>query len=386
MRVLLVTAYYPPVLGGAELQAQSLARALHSLGVEVSILTRALTGMDSEAHEEGIHVFRRLRAVPLGPLWGVTYVLSARHWLRRLAHCWHLVQAQQVGLHAWSAVQVAKSLGRPSLLRCSSFGPGGDLAVLRSHRFGGYLLRTVRDATRVVSLTQGGSQEVACYGIPSERVRVIPNGVDLARFLAQPWPTMRHGDPLRLLFVGRLATEKGLGDLLSALALVTNRGAFSLRVVGTGALEEALRTRTRVLQLMDVVEFVGARPDVVADYAWSELLVVPSHFEGMPNVVLEAMACARPVLGTRVNGTTDLVAEGRTGWLVPRSDPAALARELERLSAQRQQLRLAGEAGRALMESTYGLNKIAARYLQEYEAMLREGGGSPDSSGQRFWV
>jgi glycosyltransferase involved in cell wall biosynthesis len=92
----------------------------------------------------------------------------------------------------------------------------------------------------------------------------------------------------------------------------------------------------------------------------------------MPNVVLEAMASARPVLGTQVAGTADLIAEGYGGWLVPRGDPQALAEKLEQLVRMRAHLVQNGLAGRQIVEAKYSLKCVASMYVNEYQAMLSE--------------
>lgn len=369
---MLVSAFYPPILGGAELQAQSLARALDSLGVRITVLTRAVSGAAAHEHDRGIEIFRAIKTIPLGPLWGVTYMWNTHRWLRRLERKWDLVHSQQVGLHSWSALRVARLLGRPCLVRCSSFGEGGDLATMHAQRFGGQLVRELRAAARVVALTESGAAEVLRYGIAASHVRVIPNGVDLRRFRAQPWPQVGEAEPLRLLFVGRLSREKGLDILLQALTMTRPRGRFRLRIVGTGNERASLHAQATAADLGSMVEFCGAQSNVVAQYAWSELVVVPSRFEGMPNVVLEAMACSRPVLGTRVNGTSDLIADGRDGWLVPSEDPASLARALDALANSRATLAGVGACGRSTVEGAHSIARIATIYSREYAAMLAE--------------
>jgi len=373
MQVLLVSAFYPPVLGGAELQAQSLARELDSLGVRVSILTRPYKGEDAEDRDGGIQIHRRLSALPVGPLWGLTYMMSTQRWLRRLHRQWDVVHNQQVGLHSWASVRVARALGKSCLLRFSSLGQGGDLAVLQGHRFGHHLVKELRGARRFVALTRAGAEEIVRYQLPADRIRGIPNGVDLLRFPAQSWPDVARSDALRMLFVGRLSREKGLDVLLEALRQVKCRVSVSLRIVGSGPELGSLRAQTVAAGLDPMVEFCGPQHEVIAHYAWSEVVVLPSHFEGMPNVVLEAMACARPVLGTRIDGTADLIAEGSGGWLVPSRDPVALAQRVEQIANERVSLASIGLVGRRIAETKYSIARVASMYLCEYEAMLSEG-------------
>jgi glycosyltransferase involved in cell wall biosynthesis len=178
------------------------------------------------------------------------------------------------------------------------------------------------------------------------------------------------------LFVGRLRYQKGLDVLLDALALLGQPARFHLRVIGDGPELAAWQDRAQRNGLGSLVEFKGTRQDMLAEYAWSEVVVLPSRFEGMPNVVLEAMACARPVLGTRIDGTVDLLAGGGRGWLTPSGDSALLAQRLEEIASQRERLQLMGMQGRAFVEPGFSAAHVASRYLAEYESMLAEPSGA----------
>lgn len=370
MRLLLLAPQYPPTLGGAELQAQRLAQELNANGVRVTVLTQPLASADAEEDERGVRVLRKLDGIPLGPLWGLTFMLNTERWLRRLAAEWDIVHNQQVGLHSWSSLRAAASLGKPCLLRFACSGEGGDLATLSSRRFGSKLVRALHGAGRYVALTNGGAAEIARFGLSEAKTRVIPNGIDVSKFGIQPWPQLGATEPLRLLFVGRLSHQKGLDVLLAALALLDRPEAFHLRVVGIGNELQALRQQARELGLERMIEFVGSKRDVIAEYSWSEMVVFPSRFEGMPNVVLEALACGRPVLGTRVDGTVDLVEENCNGWLVPSEDPHALAAALRNVEQQRCHLARVGAAGRDIVEARHALKRTAGMYVNEYEALL----------------
>jgi glycosyltransferase involved in cell wall biosynthesis len=370
MRVLLVVPLYPPTLGGAELQAQGLARQLVELGARVTVLTRPCMNEATVDTEAGVRVIRGLSAVPIGPLWGLTYMMRTGGWARRLAADWDVIHNQQVGLHSWPSLRVANSLGRPCLLRFACSGVGGDLATLSRQRFGRRMIQGLRGADRFVALASGGAEEVTAYGLAAERIRIIPNGVDLQRFAVQSWPPADLSAAIRLLFVGRLDPQKGLDLLVEALALLKQPERFCLRVVGEGPQAAKLRRQVRDAGLDRVVTFLGRQQDVVAQYAWSEVVVLPSRFEGMPNVVLEAMACARPVLATDVDGTRQLLADEVGGWLTPSGDVAALAHRLDDIASRRGQFAMIGLAGRRVVESRYSAASSAARYLREYEAIL----------------
>lgn len=372
MRLILLSPQYPPILGGAELQAQRLARSLVSRGVNVTILTQRVPGEALYDSETGIQIVRGLGGIPLGPIWGITYMWNSANWLRRLAGSWDIVQNQQVGLHSWVTVRIARQMNRPSVLRFACSGEGGDLAMMRAHRLGKSMINGLRHAGAYVVLTAQGASEIKNHELPGKKVVTIPNGVDLEFFKYQRWPNLAKSDPLRLLFVGRLARQKGLDVLLQALAKLKGRIAFTLRVVGEGKESEQLHSQTQRIGLQENVEFCGHKTDVVRQYAWCEVLVMPSRFEGMPNVALEALSSGRPVLGCRVGGIEELVKPDINGWLVPSEDADALAAEIIKISQQRDELRVKGCEGRRTIEQRYSLEESVSQYLRLYERLLTE--------------
>lgn len=370
VKVLILAPQYPPIVGGAELQAQRLAHELAHLGVRVSVLTQVHHGAPSLDDDKGVCVIRTLAGLRLGPLWGLTFMRSTRRGLVRLGEHWDIVHNQQVGLHSVVAVDVAARLGKRSLLRFACAGAGGDLERLQGRRFGQRLIGALRRADRLVALTGEGADEIMRFGFPAERVRTIPNGVDSTVYRAADCPAPSPDEPLRLLFVGRLAHQKGLDILLAALAAIRERVRFHLRVIGDGNDRATLVALAAKLKIGHLVEFTGARADVIRDYAWCELLVLPSRFEGMPNVVLEAMSCSRPVLGTEVGGIADLVLDGVNGWLVERENATALADTIMRIAADRAALAVLGAEARRLVQARYSAQRIASLYVREYEQML----------------
>jgi glycosyltransferase involved in cell wall biosynthesis len=168
------------------------------------------------------------------------------------------------------------------------------------------------------------------FGAAAARVHRVYNGLDVAT-IPFTEPRLRSG---RIAFVGRLVEKKGLADLVDAIALLRERGRrVPLDVVGTGVLEEALRTQVRVLELQDQVTFHGPLPaDAVAEMVRAaSVFAAPcvhasdGDRDGLPTVLLEAMALGTPCVSTPVTGIPEAVRHGRTGLLVPERDPDALA-------------------------------------------------------------
>lgn len=215
-------------------------------------------------------------------------------------------------------------------------------------------------------------------GLDPSRLAVIPNGIDPALFDAAT-PVARSSihvpdDAHLALYVGRLDPQKGLFDLLAAAeAVIASRPDWHLAVAGDGPDRDRLVDHVEARpSLRDRIHWLGRRDDVPGLLKSADVLVLPSHWEGMPNVVLEAMAARVPVVATAVEGTVDLVIPGETGWLVPPRVPTALAQALDEAAAdparRRRQL---GEAGRLRVEREFSLDAVVAAYERLWTEVLR---------------
>lgn len=192
-----------------------------------------------------------------------------------------------------------------------------------------------------------------------DRLHVVHCGIEPARYEATPPGDAAAG--LQLLFVGRLAAIKGIRVLFDALARADLPGA-RLTLVGDGAERPALEREAAHLGLD--ARFLGFRgqAEVAAALAEAEALVLPSFAEGVPVVLMEAMASARPVIATRVGGVAELVADGESGLLVAPGDPVALAGALQRLAAMPAAARAEmGARGRASVRAEFDVDREARR-------------------------
>jgi glycosyltransferase involved in cell wall biosynthesis len=206
------------------------------------------------------------------------------------------------------------------------------------------------------------------------RPSLIRHGVDLARFPAtHPPAAPSAGGPLQLLAVGRLVAKKGFDVLLDAMSLVER--PVRLTVVGTGPLLGDLQSQIAARRLGDRVELAGRRTHATlpGEYARAHVVLVPSVVDttgdrdGLPNVVLEAMASARPVIASDVAAVGTAVGHGRTGLLVPPGDPAALAAAMANLADDPSRRLAMGLAGRAVVESGFDLDACTAQFCRSLE-------------------
>jgi glycosyltransferase involved in cell wall biosynthesis len=200
--------------------------------------------------------------------------------------------------------------------------------------------------------------------IANGRLHVVPHGVDLERF---PPTEPRRNRVARVLAVGRLVEKKGFDVLIEAAALA--HVPFELRIVGDGPERARLHEQIARRRLGGRVALVGGltHGELPREYARADLVVVPSVHDhtgdrdGLPNVVLEAMASARPVVATRVGAIPSAVADETTGVLVEPNDPVALAGAIDRLLGDRELCARTGLAGRRKAEHDFALRDCTRR-------------------------
>lgn len=212
--------------------------------------------------------------------------------------------------------------------------------------------------------------------VAANRLAQIDNGVDTRVFrpgLDRLAARQALGLPLvgpMFGFVGRLSQEKGLTYLLQALQH-ESLGSAQAVLVGDGELRSALETEVRDRGLGQRVHFLGRRRDTVTCYAAMDMLVLPSLVEAFPMVLLEAMACARSVLATRVGEVPRMVSEGLTGHVVAPADAAALVRAMAKVLDNSQELQAMGSRARSAVEASYSSAAMGRKYLEVYQRSLR---------------
>ena len=182
------------------------------------------------------------------------------------------------------------------------------------------LAKAYSQSQKVLAVSQIAAESARTfYGLASDAVDVVPNPVDcdaLQQTDSVP-PNKNAGATLTLVCVGRMTNEKGHRDLISAISLAQtdwpeSQPPIRVRFVGDGPLRAALEVQAKDIQPPHSVEFLGSLSNVVPSITDADALILPSHFEGMPNVVLEAMALKIPVIATRAGGTVELEREEPT--------------------------------------------------------------------------
>ncbi len=372
MRLLIVNYEFPPVGAGAATASWFLARALARQGHPVSVVTSAFEKHRGINVEEGVRVhripaFRRsIDRSNIGQMtcFAASGLLSAPG-IARAEGAEGVIAFFTLpsGIVGWW-LKTRCRLPYVVSLR------GGDVPGLvpeedGTHRLVRGVRRKILHSARAIVANSEGLAELSSRTDPFP-VNVIPNGVDSSVFLPEP-RTIVAEDCFQILFAGRLREQKNLGLLLDELARLRRESVpFRLHVAGDGQLRETLRQRVQRLELSDSVVWHGwiARNELLALYQNADCFVNPSLYEGLPNTVLEAMACGLPVVASRVPGNDALVVDRKTGLLFSLEEPEQLGGALMRLERDRPAARRMGAAGRTRAVEQFSWDAVAASYLR----------------------
>jgi glycosyltransferase involved in cell wall biosynthesis len=417
-RIYLVISTFYPLFGGAETQTLALGKRLQERGCAVTILTFR--------HEKAWMANESIEGVPLVRIAGLLLGKRKRlpKLLQKLCYLLALVQlgwslwrrrsnydvlhVQQLSLLALPAILVCRITGRPLVVAVRSAGPGqqatalnkapslvrhlgttvslllassakrqnGDLEDLE--RLGRPVVRLTRELLErigavVVVLSSRMKDYLFEHGLHLSRVQLIPNGVDTRRFQPREADTALLERDRVVVCVSRLSREKGIDILLKAWQFVyESLPQAKLIIVGHGPLREELESLALALKITESVEFAGFQDDIPTQLNRGDIAVLPSLWEGLPNALLEAMACGLPCVATRVSGSEDIIQHEITGLLVEPQEIREMAEALLTLLQNPQLARTYGQAARRRVERYYSLEHITELYIQLYKSMVSE--------------
>jgi glycosyltransferase involved in cell wall biosynthesis len=218
-------------------------------------------------------------------------------------------------------------------------------------------------AHAVVANSQAAADRLLLERVPSRRIAVVANGLDVTRVQARA----PHSRVRKVAVVANLRPEKGHDVLIDAAVDVLRHVPDArFEIVGAGSELEALLARVDSRRMTHAFTFLGHRDDVAARLADADIFVLPSRSEAFPNAVLEAMAAGLPIVASGVGGILELIDDGRTGLLVPAGDPAALADRLRRLMTDPALALRLGNAARDEALARYSFDRMVAAFETIY--------------------
>jgi glycosyltransferase involved in cell wall biosynthesis len=359
--------------GGAETQIKELATRLQRRGWKISIASMLPPiAYVEELEAAGICVYnlRMRRKVP-DPRAVLRLAAIMRRERPLLIHS-HMI-------HANLLARMTRLFVKMPVLICTahSITEGG-----RPRELAYRLTDSLADITTQVS--EAGRQRYIQVGAaPPHKIVCIPNGIDTSRF--QPNPTVRQAvreqlgcapDAFVWLTVGRLEPVKNHLELLCAFREVAAVHPHArLLIAGQGPLQAAIEQRIAELGLADRVRLLGLRRDIPDLLNATDAFVLPSLWEGMPLTLLEASATALPIVATDVGGNSEVVLDGKTGYLVPPQEAKALTQAMLRVMNLSEADRSAiGQAGRAHVVQNFDLERVVDRWEALYRELLQQKG------------
>lgn len=372
-------------IGGTRRHLVDVAAGQIRAGLEVSVIASTLRdpGFPADLDElerAGVHVTRIPMVREIRPVKDLRQMRQIAKVLRErqpdVVHT-HSSKAGVLGRRASMSTGIGVRVHTPhtfAFLFGSLFGRR-KRAMIRS------IERALSKSThRIVAVSKSEASTMERSGVvPDGVVRVVPNGVDPTRLEgAAPLDIEAFGlDPGLPVaaVIGLVYSAKGQDLAIEALAAEGLEG-LQILFVGPGETEE-LESRARELGVGDRVAFTGPRDDVPSILASVDWLLLPSRWEGMPYVVLEAMAAGLPVVATPVDGAADLVVDDVTGYLAEAISSEAIADALHRaLMAGKTRRSVLGRAGRARIEGVYSVEAMVLGLERVYQEALAPGGSA----------
>lgn len=373
MRILIITGIFPPDIGGPATYVPQIAGGLSVRGHEVTVLTLS----DQLYHQDSDYPFMVLRLPrKVAKPWRQFLTISQ---ILRLGRSADILFVNGLALEA---VLANKVLRKPLVIKVV-----GDLIWERAHTFGWikddfetfqqkrYSLKIetlkalrswwTRQADQVIVPSLYLAGWIQRWGLPPERVAVIYNAVEPA-YAILPLPVPLE-TPIKVVTVGRFVRWKRLDRIFASVAKIPNLG---LIIIGDGPERLRLVQLAASMGISERVYFSGQRDheETLRLMAAADLFLLNSTYEGLPHVVLEAMALGLPVVATAVGGTPELIKNGETGILIKMDDDGSLLSTLERLIKDFEWRRRLGESARHQIEENFKLEDMICKT----EALLYE--------------
>jgi glycosyltransferase involved in cell wall biosynthesis len=382
---------FPPGPGGAETHVYEVARELARRGHGVRVFTSDLykeypfTKLDGSYDTmDGIPVRRHFAFSLPGDLhyiWmpGIVPALSG-------ARC-DVVHSHSYGYFQTNAAALRRKLGKRVFVLTPHYHPpwsmwGGDKRKAVRSVYDGLFARPVLAATDAIIGVSSHEMKILddVIGLDTSKVKIIPNGIDFARFEPIPSPrpfTERYGPKMKggpvVLYAGRLAGNKGLDVLVDSMpAVLKEHPDATFAMVGEDeGMKELLLSKAKKLGVRDNLLFTGHITDdrlFLSAFSACDVFVLPSEYEAFGIVLLEAAACEKPVIGSNVGGVPEAIGDEGAGVLVEYKDSKGLSRELNRLLDDGKLRKKMGRLGRRRVKRKFTWAKI----VEDIEALYLE--------------
>lgn len=383
-----------PLIGGAEQQAQRLAKCLVENGHRVTVLT----GRWNREHPQrdtidGIYVYRnttlwpflsKFRVLKIGVVRQYAYEVSLLWFLWYHRKEYDLIHVHQALHAAVFSTIAARLLRKKVIIKVGCGGSLSDLKMMKGCRvspFGKQFWKVIKSCDRIVAINDEIEGELLEDGFQKRQVVRIPNGIPLEGFPVKA--NYEIGLKTQIVSVGRLDPQKGFDVLIAALSMIA-KGSFACNVYGGGKELDALKMLIDGTALRGVVNLCGIVHDLRFRLVQEDIFVLSSRAEGLSNAMLEAMAAGLPCIATDIGGNRDLLHPGggsikiesgeffvgENGILVNVDDIVGLAGAVNHLAMDSISRENLGRKARCWVEESCSMTKISASYLRLYNELL----------------
>ena len=368
MKLLLINYEYPPIGAGAANATYYMAKSFVELGNEVVVLTAGFKDKTGYELDNGVHIYR----VP-----SQRKKISSSSIIEMLSYLWH---AKKQLKSITKKHQIEKAIIFFSI-PCGFLGPallkkykipyiislrGGDVpgmekGINRIHQLiTPFRRKILKKALAIVANSKGLA--IASEKADPFKVNVVPNGVDVNFFTPVD---KTQSSVFRFLFVGRFQTQKNLETVLKTFAVTFKQQQVHLTLVGDGPLKESLNQEVKKLNIENQVSWLPwqTKQGLKKCYNESDCLINFSLYEGMPNVVMEAMASGLPIIASNIMGHDELIEDNKNGFLINLNDKQGFASALKKVATDEELRKKISRNSRAKVEVNYSWNKVTELYL-----------------------
>lgn len=380
VKVLMFCPQFRPLIGGAEIQAETLASAIVRKGVSVTILTPRLDPFSPDSEDCcGVRI-ERFRLIDLSRrfpfpgigimnvpfiLWQIVTVLRKKIGLYDVLHC-HIGSLQTAG-----AAISAKLCSVPSICKAASAGQASELGMIERSGYSGKMITWLIRSTITcwVATTQDVGKALVRAGVSQDKIFYNPNGVQLQGASLQSRRVkkkVRH-----FLYLGRLSQRcnRDFHTLIRSFEmLAADDPEVQLALVGDGDLMDEIRRIVHSGDAHDRILLPGF--DSVDKWlAWADCFVLPSRREGLSNALLEAMSYGLPCIANDIPSNREVLADGAAGVLVPVGDADRLCEAMRHMVKKQEYSEEMGEQALNRVITNYGIDSVAERYLVLYDKL-----------------
>jgi L-malate glycosyltransferase len=383
--IMIVSGYPPAKTAGMERACQRLAQGLVRQNQQVLVITQHSLGQEKITNEEGVVVHRTIAPLAFGPLWGATYMAQVRRTLKKTAEQWDFCLSHKLDLHSVVTAPLCRALGKNSAVLLHNTGQFSDIKLLRQHKGGSILLNRALQNQGFFHLSGVSRQELSDQGVSPDRLFPYRNFLDLSN----PEGSQPRKKKTDFLFMGRFHPQKNVPLLIQAFEEVhLQRPKATLRLIGKGPEEQLVQELAENSPSKSAITLESWTDDPKRALEESKALVLSSRSEGMPYVVVEAMAAAVPVIMPDVSGARETLAmlspppaqipqgeffQGGAGLITPVNDKKALASAMIHLLDNETLQEKLGANGKQTANDNFNEQSCIDLFLQGVDSIQKLG-------------